>query len=199
MVLDGVIAGISNVPVLFAQFAVEDLIYQWESWGVYQFLLPFLLIFAVVFGILSYMGLFGKNKGIHIIISIVIGLLAIRTPLFADFLREISPRLGVGLVIILAALILVGLFVPKAARGIILWMLFGIGALVFIIILIQMYNIFLVDRGFVGGIDSGQVIPIMVLIGLFIAIVVAISVGKGSRGDDAWDEAKHLAGRLFRK
>jgi hypothetical protein len=184
-----------GVPMTFLQIGIEQFIYQWEVLGVYQFLLPFLLIFAVVFGILSYMNIFGGQKGIHIIIALVIGLLAIRVPIFADVLREVTPRLGVGLVIILSALILTGIFVPKAARGVVLWIMFGIGAIVFLIILGQLWNVFNLS-GFAGFSSGGNLIPIIVLVGLFIAVIVALSLG-GESSNSGFDELKHKASQLF--
>ena len=69
-------------------------------------MLPFLLVFAVVFGILIQMNIFGKNRGINVIIALVIGFLAVRSPFFTQFYSEIFPRLGVGIVILLSILIL---------------------------------------------------------------------------------------------
>ena len=49
----------------FMQFNIYDLLNQWESIGVFDYLLPFLLIFAVVFAILETTKVLGEQKGIH--------------------------------------------------------------------------------------------------------------------------------------
>ena len=54
-------------------FTIADLLRGWESAGIFDFLLPFLLIFAVVFGILSTIQIFGKHKGVNVIIAVTIG------------------------------------------------------------------------------------------------------------------------------
>ena len=91
--------------------AIGNLLFQWQQAGVFSYVLPFLLIFALVFGILSTINLFGtNNKGISAIISIAVGLMALQFNFVPTFFSEIFPKLGVGLSIILAFIILFGLF-----------------------------------------------------------------------------------------
>ena len=94
-------------------YNVQDLLYQWESAGIFDFVLPFLLIFAIIFGILTSTNAFGKNKGVHVIISLVIGLMALRLGMVQDFFREVFPRTAVALSVILVAVILTSVFIPK--------------------------------------------------------------------------------------
>src|SRR3989344_436567 len=94
--------------------SLQDIFYQWEYMGVFDYILPFLLVFAVVFGILSSTKFLGKNNAVYVIIAIVIGLLALRWQFFfSTFLAEIFPRLGIGLAVILTLLILVGMFIAE--------------------------------------------------------------------------------------
>ncbi len=164
----------------FGSFA--DIIFQWEYLGVFDFILPFLLIFAVVFGILGQMKIFGDRKGIHVIIAIVLGLLASRFPLFTDFLNIVSPRLGIGLVVLLALLILVGMFSPGGQRGIIAYILMGVGVIIFIVVITSSFDIFGFGYGAWGFTDSeliGYVLLIAALIGVIVAVVVSGSSGSG--------------------
>jgi len=59
-------------------FDIPTLLSQWESFGIFTYLLPFLFIFAIIFGILSATNILGHNKGVQIIIAFVIGLMALR-------------------------------------------------------------------------------------------------------------------------
>ncbi len=103
-----------NIPVFFAQvISLRDLYFQWESSGVFEFFLPALLIFAVIFGILSATKILGENRGIHILISAAIAIIAIRTPFVSEFFTTVFPGLGVGIAVLLIALILAGLFIQK--------------------------------------------------------------------------------------
>ncbi|MBI2632538.1 hypothetical protein HYW75_06030, partial [Candidatus Pacearchaeota archaeon] len=58
-------------------FDIGTVIAQWQTAGIYDFLLPFLLIFAIVLGILRSTSIIGGNRGLHIIIALVIGLMAV--------------------------------------------------------------------------------------------------------------------------
>jgi len=152
--------------------SVQDLLYQWESTGVFDFILPFLLIFAVIFGILTSTNAFGKNKGVHIIIALVIGLMALRLGMVQDFFREVFPRTAVALSVILVAVILTSVFIPKEhLKGwlIAFYSLGGLSALLVVFNSFSQLNWF--NSGWWN--DYGGV-----LIGLLfiIAVVVAVSV-----------------------
>lgn len=91
--------------------AIGNLLSQLEQQGVFAYLLPFLMIFAVLFGILSKINIFGDNKGINVILSLVVALMSLQMNFVSYFFREIFPRMGVVLSMLLVAIILLGLFV----------------------------------------------------------------------------------------
>ena len=43
--------------------SLRDMYFQWESVGVFDFFLPALLIFAIIFGILTSTRVLGGNRG----------------------------------------------------------------------------------------------------------------------------------------
>lgn len=91
--------------------SIGNLLAQLEQQGVFAYLLPFLMIFAVLFGILSKINIFGEgNRNINIILSIVVALMALQLNFVSYFFREIFPRMGVVLSILLVFIILLGLF-----------------------------------------------------------------------------------------
>ena len=149
---------------------IREVFFRLEAFGLYDFLLPFLLMFAVVFGILSFIGIFKEQKGLNAVIAIVLGLLAVRYSFFTDFLNEISPRLGVGLVILLALMILIGLFVPSEHMMIIGWVMVGIALIIALVIFGQVYDLF--GPGGLGA--SSDLIAGLILVGLLIGIIVAV-------------------------
>ena len=53
---------------------VGDMLSQWEQAGFFSYLLPFLLLFALIFGILNQIHLFRENKSINGIIALVVSL-----------------------------------------------------------------------------------------------------------------------------
>ncbi len=113
--------------------------------GFFSYLLPFLLIFALVFGILSKLKLFETTKAVNAIIALAVGLLALQFDFVPIFFSEIFPRLGVGLAIILVILILVGLFTPSAPW--VPYALFGVSAFIVVVILLQTGGVFGSDIG----------------------------------------------------
>ena len=150
---------------------------QLQNFGFFDLILPFLLLFAIVFGILSYMKIFGNQKSIHVIIALVLALLAIRFPVFTDFLNLISPRLGIGLVILLVLLILIGLFTPDGSQGTIGWIFIGVAVIIAIVIFAQVYDI----MQFGGGLGYGSdLIGGIIIIALLIGVIVAVVMGGGS-------------------
>lgn len=153
---------------------------QWEAAGIFDYLLPFLLIFAIVFGVLNTTNILGSNKGIHIIIAVVVGILALRLNFVSAFFAEVFPRLGVGLAVLLTIMILIGLFVPKNERRYWLW---GLGAIGFIIAIVVITKSFQNYTWFSFGAYSdyvGWIVGGVLLIGLIIAVAAS---GNNSNGD----------------
>lgn len=92
---------------------VTEVLNIWNEMGVFSYVIPFLLIFAVVFAILKKTKILGDdNDGILAIISVAMGLLALQFDIVADFYSIIFPRFGVGLSVFLVIIILVGFFFP---------------------------------------------------------------------------------------
>jgi len=158
---------------------------QWQSIGVFEYLLPILLIFAIVFGILTTTNILGKNKGIHVIIAIVVALMSVGYSStlgysLGEFLQTLFPRLGIGLAVLLAVLILVGLFVPADERRYWLWGLGAIGLIIAIVVISKSFSQF---DWFTGGNYEnyvGWIIGAVLVVGLIIA-VAASSGGNAER------------------
>ena len=89
---------------------IGTILQDWEYMGVFEYVLPFLLVFAVVFGILHKSNVIGDHKGINLVVSLSIGLLAITSYTFRTFFRDLFPMAGIGIAILLVGLILTGLF-----------------------------------------------------------------------------------------
>ncbi len=116
---------------------IGDVLNQWAQLGAFSYVLPFLLLFALIYGILSYMSLFGDtNKAVNAIIALTISLMALQFDFVPIFFSELFPRLGVGLSIFLVIIILAGFFIdPK--KPLFRWILIGIGAIIAIVVLVQ--------------------------------------------------------------
>ena len=125
---------------------IGELFAQWESAGVFEYLLPFLLIFALVFGLLMRLNIFATkhgneinpNKGINAIIALAVSLLALQFNIVSIFFAEIFPRMGIALSIILILLILGGLFIPTNKSN--NWFMVVLVILVFGIVITVIYS-----------------------------------------------------------
>ncbi|MFA5071422.1 MAG: hypothetical protein WC511_03595 [Candidatus Pacearchaeota archaeon] len=129
---------------LFSGGQIGQLLTDWEQAGVFAYMLPFLLIFALVFGLLSKINVFGggqdanKGKGINAIIAVAVALMALQFDVVSVFFAEIFPRMGVALSIILVLLVVAGLFIPTNKEN--NWFLMVLSIIVFIIIATVVFN-----------------------------------------------------------
>lgn len=125
-------------------FDIGVMLAQWESVGVFAYVLPFLLVFAVVFGILSATKAFGSNKAVHVILALAIGLFSIQIPFVRVFFPQIFSRLGVALAVVIVAWILIIIFVPEDKDGKykkwVLWGFVGLGILSFLIVVFNSFG-----------------------------------------------------------
>jgi hypothetical protein len=161
------------IPVLLqiGRFDIAYILDQWAAAGVFAYVIPFLLIFAVVFGVLSATRILGGNKGVHAIIALAVGLLALQLPFVPAFFTEIFPRLGVGLAVLLTIIILMGLFIPWKQKG---WLTaFAIiGALIALVVIISAFSSYTFWgswwwQNYGGAIIAGVII--LAVIGVIIA------------------------------
>jgi len=96
---------------------ITDVLNVWNDMGVFSYVIPFLLIFAVVFAILDKTKILHRddreNRGILAIIAVAVGLLALQLDIVSEFFAVIFPRFGIGLSIFLTAIIFIGFFLPE--------------------------------------------------------------------------------------
>jgi hypothetical protein len=178
-------------------FTIQDLLYYWEGIGVFDFLLPFLLVFAVVYGILHYMRIFGDNRGVHLVIAVVIGIMSSRFPYFTQFYSEIFPRLGIGVVVLIALLVLTGLFFTKQSKKVFSWILLVIGIVVAIIVFYQTFDVLGWTYGGFGSYGGGNTAAWIITAVLVIGVIVVIAVGNSANDGDSDDTDSGIFERLF--
>ncbi len=152
-------------------FTLYELFYQWSNVGVFDYLLPFLLIFAIIFGVLASTRILGGHRGVNLIISIVIALMSLRLEYVSLFFAEYFPRFAIGLVILMTGVILVGLFIydKSSLKG---WFIgFGITGLVIgIIAAIMSFNTFYWFDTFFWQENWGLIVGAIIVIIMIIAI-----------------------------
>lgn len=100
---------------------ITDVLNMWDSYGVFSYILPFLIIFAVVFGVLQKSKIFGtdakETKGINAVLAMAVGLTALQFDFVSTFFATIFPRFGVGISILLVLIIMLGLFLTENSKS----------------------------------------------------------------------------------
>jgi len=168
--LEGMII-LASYSSLSGNGAIADLLSKWEQIGFFSYLLPFMLIFALVFGILTKVNVFKENKMINGIIALAVAMMALQFDFVPTFFAQIFPRLGVGLAILLGILIMVGLFMDPDS-SMVNYFLLGIGVLVIGLVFIQSAG----ELGWASGHwweENWQ----MIVGAVFILILVAVIIG----------------------
>ena len=96
---------------------ITEVLNIWNEMGVFSYMIPFLLIFAVVFAILEKSRVLSHggddNRAILSIVSASIGLLSLQFDFVSEFFAVIFPRFGIGLALFLSLIILLGFFWPE--------------------------------------------------------------------------------------
>src|SRR3989344_740535 len=173
---------------------IDTVLSELDTIGFFRYILPLMLIFAIIFAILSKMKILEDKKGINFIISISIALIAITNPVVSDFLSVLFPKLGQGISILLIAMILIGVFVPlwqeKTQDG---WgwgnyIFMGIGILIFLVATFSSLS----TIGFAGSWwwdrYMGAIIVLLIIVGAIIAVMTA---GKKDNGGTTTTGATH--------
>jgi len=157
---------------------IGNLLNYWEQLGLFSYMLPFLLIFALIFGILVQINLFKDNKVINGIIALAVGLMALQFPMVPRFFSEVFPRLGIGLAVILIILILVGMFSDPSKKWLMITFMV-IGFIVAVVVLVNTAGMVGLSTGYWWRANWSTIL----FIGLFL-VALAVIVGAGSKTTD---------------
>ena len=158
---------------------IGSLFAWWENIGVFEYLLPFLLIFAIVYGVLEASKILSGNKAINGIVAVVIGLLTLRVTYVQLFFTELFPRFGVALAVLLVLLILTGLFISKEYLKVMMWVYIAVGTVIGLVVIASSFGAFGFGANWYESELAMWIISAVLLGGLFIAIFV----GKGGKDD----------------
>ncbi len=147
----------------------------WYQMGFFSYIIPFLLIFAFMFGILLKLNLFKDNKVINAIISLAVGLIAIQVPAVSEFFSVIFPNLGIALAIILVIMIVAGLFLKDETNRDkwINYILLGIAGIIIIVVLVNTAGALNWSAAQWWLDNWSMIIAVVVIVGLVVAMIVS--------------------------
>ena len=90
-------------------YTITDILNTWQAAGVFAYVIPFLIIFSVTYGILNKTKLLGENRGVQATISLGVGLMSLLNDYVSNFFSSLFPYAGMAIAVLLVALILMGL------------------------------------------------------------------------------------------
>ena len=175
----------------FSGGGFRDVLVGLENLVFFSYLLPFLIIFALVFGILTKIKIFEDNKSINAIIALSVGLMALQFGNVSLFFSEIFPRLGIGLSIILVMMVLLGLFAPN--RSWMTYILFLVSAIIFITIIVKSSQL---SEFYFGGGYFWDVYGSLIIAGIVLLIFIAVIVGSANPNPEQ-DISSNFMNALF--
>jgi len=81
-----------------------------KSFGFFDIVLPFILVFTIVFAILEKTKILGKEdkKNVNALVAFAVGLFVVAASNIVDVLRDALPVISLLLVVLLSAMLLVG-------------------------------------------------------------------------------------------
>ena len=150
----------------------SDLLNQLETLGFFQYVLPFLLVFAVCYAILVTIHVFKDSKGAAVVVALAIGLLSLQFDIVPAFFQTIFPKFGMGLAVLLAALILGGAFITDDQKSY-RWIFFGLGMLIFLVVIFTSFSDFQFIGSWWWNQYAAMIITGLVVIGGVIAVIIA--------------------------
>lgn len=157
---------------------VVDVLNYWNYVGVFSYVVPFLLIFAVVFGILDKAAIF-QNKAIDTIVAAAVGLLALQFDMVPIFFANIFPKMGVGLAAILVILLFLGFVGIKEGKGVM-----SIGIIGAILVISWAFSDFLWFGNYGGNFGwwFGDYIWSLIILAIVIGAIYWVSKSGSSSG-----------------
>lgn len=172
-----------------------EIIGSLEDFGVYEVLLPFILVFVLTFAVLEKVKIFGEGgRRFNAIIALVIAFFFIRNQTLVSITLKFLPKVSMFIIIVLMVLIITSFFLGKSFTS------FGGGMVVFFTIIAIIVVLWLYAETAGGGTgvwewvsDNISEDDIKLLVGLAAALGVIFYVLKG-RPSDALQQPQEKKG-----
>lgn len=140
------------------------------SWSIFsEGILPFLIVFVLVFAILQRSKVLGEGKSqIDALISLAIALILVITPVARNFIVDIIPFLAIALVVMLFFLLMYAFVAGKDWYAPWMKWAFGVLGAIFITVVVIMKS------GIIDTLNSGNSFSSVAINVLLIAIIIGV-------------------------
>ena len=179
----------------YTRGTIGDVLSSWEQAGFFAYLLPFLLIFAIVFVLITRLKAFEDNRAISGIIAASVALMAVQLDMVPRFFSEIFPRLGIGVTVLLVLLILVGSFIDPKKSGFALT-LFTVGCIIFLIIIYTSFSSFnnFFSSSYWWNEYGATIIGVLIIL-VILGVIIATGGGSNSSSEEKGAKALIFGGK----
>jgi hypothetical protein len=185
--------------------AFRNIIDFFSSIGVFDVVMPFLLIFTVVFAIFERTKVFGiekidgkeySKKNLNSAASFVIAFLVVASSELVEIITKVSSQFVVLLFLVVLFLLLAGSFFKEEPSAFFLEK--GGWRTTFLIIVFLGISFIFLDAlgliekvfGFVSGRDQGVVIGSVILLGLIVAFIIYVTSERKNGGSSSGSATK---------
>lgn len=164
------------------EFTFADTINSLKEMGVFDYVLPFLLIFAIIFAILEKTKILGNDKSnINTIVAGVIALLVLAQQGIVQTINLFLPRVSLLIVVILMGLLVIAMLAGGEFKGL-QGGLFAVGVIVVIIAIV--FAVTLPDTGAYGfslsSYDRQVILMYLFPIGLLVGAIALVTMKPSS-------------------
>jgi hypothetical protein len=191
--------------MISSSFNWVDLFQKLENWGLSDALLPFLLVFTLVFAILQKVEILGKEKrNFNAVVAFVMGMTVVVPHIMnryppgwdiVELMKSFLPGISMVLVALIMMLILIGVFGGKSewAGAVTGWIVVGAFVIVVLVFLAAggWWNLDWLYRWF------GEDFVALAIMLLIFGIVVAYIVSEPQKERRGWKEFGDELGKLF--
>ena len=183
-----------------AEISVYDFVYNLQDIGVYDVILPFILVFAIMYALLNKIKIFGTGTGVravNIVVALVFALLILLPEYgIVDRINLYLPRFAFIIILLVTGMILLGFLGRDVEHGLQGW-LFGLVLLVSIAGLIAVNSdIFPKDTSFGYFLsDNAWTIGTIIVVIVILAMIVGFGGSENNRiNNERVDRAFGLGG-----
>lgn len=92
-------------------------VYQWQNAGVYDILLPFLLVFTLTYAVLDKVKILGDKKNLNAIVSLVLAFFFLQNQFLIASVQSLLPNVSFAVIIGLMFLLVVGVLLGDNMSG----------------------------------------------------------------------------------